>query len=556
MVYKIKKLLQSQIQGLHQAAYILGTFAILSQLFALVRDRLLASTFGAGTQLDLYYSAFRLPDMLFVLLSTFVAVSIHIPIIVAKEKDKKELHRFFNSVFSFFMIVATVSFSICWIFAPYFLHLIVPEIYAQQSQLLIYMTRILLLQPLLLSFSSFFGSFAQAQKKFFIYAMSPIVYNVGIIIGVLVLYPIYGLVGLVYGVVIGALLHLVVLLPVVLQSYVPRFSKINTKEISNLIVHSVPRTFAMLSSQILLITMTFFASLLAAGSISIFNLSYNLQSVPMAIIGVSYSLAAFPSLALLFQEKKMDEFYELLSKAMRHVFFWSLPVVACFIVLRAQIVRVILGSGNFQWNETILVAAALAIFTLSLIAQSASQVLIRAFYAMGKTRYPFICAFLSVGITLILLSLLYVPNLLSSGFVQYLEVFLKVDIVPSSLILILPITFTIGQWVQFFLLVFRIGGTKTIFSKQFFESVLQSFVGAGIIALISYISLDFLSSVFNLNTFRGIACQGIISGIAGLISGFVFLVVIGNKEVMTVLNMSMKKVKTETILSPEVKEEL
>jgi putative peptidoglycan lipid II flippase len=386
--------------------------------------------------------------------------------------------------------------------------------------------------------------------------MSPIVYNVGIILGVLVLYPVYGLAGLIYGVVIGAVLHLVVLLPVVLQSYIPRFSKINIREIINLIVHSVPRTFAMLSSQILLITMTFFAGLLAVGSISIFNLAYNLQSVPMAIIGVSYSLAAFPSLALLFQEKKMEEFYELLSKAIRHVFFWSLPVVACFIVLRAQIVRVILGSGNFEWNETILVAASLAIFTLSLIAQSASQVLIRAFYAMGKTRYPFICAFVSVGLTLILLSSLYVPNLLSSGFIQYLEVFLKVDIVPSSLILILPITFTIGQWIQFFLLIFRIGGTKTIFSRQFFQSVFQSFMGAGIIALVSYISLDFLSSVFNLNTFRGIAFQGIISGIAGVLSGFVFLIVIGNKEVMTVLNMSMKKVKTETILVPEVKEEL
>lgn len=556
MVYKIKKLFQSQIQGLHQAAYVLGVFAILSQLFALIRDRLLASTFGAGSELDLYYSAFRLPDILFVVLSTFVAVSIYIPIIVEKQKDKKELHRFFNSVFSFFMLVAAVAFSLCWIFAPSFLKLIVPEIYAEQSQLLTFMTRILLLQPILLSFSSFFGSFAQAQKKFFIYAMSPIVYNVGIIVGVLVLYPVYGLVGLIYGVVFGALLHLIVLLPVILQSYVPRFSKINIKEITHLITHSIPRTFAMLSSQILLIAMTFFAGLLAAGSISIFNLAYNLQSVPMAIIGVSYSLAAFPSLALLFQEKKMDEFYELLSKAMRHVFFWSLPVVACFIVLRAQIVRVILGSGNFEWNETILVAASLAIFTLSLIAQSASQVLIRAFYAMGKTRYPFICAFVSVGVTLVLLSSLYVPNLLSSRFIQYLEVFLKVDIVPSSLILILPITFTIGQWIQFLLLILKVGGQKTIFSKQFFNSVSQSLIGAGIIALVSYFSLDFLSSVFNLNTFMGIAYQGFISGIAGLLSGFIFLVVIGNKEVMTVLSMSMKKVKTETILPPEVKEEL
>lgn len=556
MVKKIKILLQTQIQGLHQAAYVLGGFAILSQIFALLRDRLLASTFGAGTQLDLYYSAFRLADILFVVLSTFVAVSIHIPIIVAKQHDKKELHRFFNSVFTFFMLIASICFSISWIFAPDFLSLIVPDIYASQPQLLVYMSRILLLQPLLLSFSSFFGSFAQAQKKFLIYATSPVVYNLGIILGILVFYPMFGLIGLIYGVVIGACLHLAILLPVVLQSYVPKISKINWKEISNLIKHSVPRTFAMLSSQILLIAMTFFASLLAAGSISIFNLSYNLQSVPMTIIGVSYSLAAFPTLALLFQEKKTHEFYELLSRAMRHVFFWSLPVVACFIVLRAQIVRVILGSGNFQWNETILVAAALAIFTLSLMVQSASQVLIRAFYAMGKTRYPFVCAFISVSITLILLSALFIPDLVSSNFIVYLETLLRVDIVTSSIVLVLPIAFTIGQWIQFILLVGGIGGTRIIFSKQFFQSLSQSLMGASIIAIMSYISLNFLSGIFNLNSFIGIALQGGIAGIVGLIGGFGFLIIIGNKEVSTIFHSSIQKLKAQPVVPLEIKEEL
>ena len=556
MVKQIKNILRSEINGLHQAAYVLGAFSILSQVFALIRDRLLAGTFGAGTELDVYYSAFRLPDMLFVLLSTFVAVSVLVPLIVEKQENKKELQKYFNSVFSFVVVVAILFFSLAWIFAPYFLSVIVPEIYTSQADKLVMMTRILLLQPLLLSLSSFFGSFAQANKRFLAYATSPVVYNLGIILGITVFYPIYGLVGLAYGVVLGALLHIGILLPVVVHDYVPKISKINLREIGYLVGNSIPRTFAMLSTQVLLIFMTFFAGMLAAGSISIFNLAYNLQSVPMAIIGVSYSLAAFPSLALLFQEKEMSKFYELLSRAMRHVFFWSLPVVACFIVLRAQIVRVILGSGNFEWNETILVAAALAIFTLSLVAQSSSQVLIRAFYAMGRTRYPFVCAITSVVATLGFLMLLFIPNLLSSNIILYLETLLKVDIVTSSLILVLPIGFTIGQWVQFLLLLAGIGGLRTIFSRQFFVSFSQSLVGAGIIALLSYISLDFLSGVFDLNTFVGIASQGFISGMIGLAGGFAFLVVIGNKEVMTVLHTGIHKMKGNPILQPEVKEEL
>src|SRR5690606_29362276 len=118
---RIKTLLQREITGLHQAAYILGAFSILSQLFALIRDRLLAATFGASIELDMYYSAFRLPDMLFVLLSTFVAVSVLVPLIIEKKEKKKELQRYFSSVFSFVLAISAFFFILAWICAPYFL---------------------------------------------------------------------------------------------------------------------------------------------------------------------------------------------------------------------------------------------------------------------------------------------------------------------------------------------------------------------------------------------------------------------------------------------------
>jgi putative peptidoglycan lipid II flippase len=553
---RIKKIVQSQIQGLHQAAYLLGLFAILSQVFALIRDRLLASTFGAGLELDMYYAAFRLPDIIFVLLVTFFSVSVLVPLVVERLDNKKELERYFNSLFTFVCICTVFVFIGAWYFTPFFLSILVPEIYLQNTDTLIIITRILLIQPLLLSLSGFFGSFAQAQKKFLLYALSPVMYNIGIIVGIAVLYPIYGLYGLVSGVVLGALLHLMILAPFVFETYTPHFSKIYFRDIKKIITHSIPRTFSLLFNQILLIGVTFFAGLLALGSISIFNLSFNLQSVPLAIIGVSYSLAAFPSLALFFKEKKYEEFYELLSRAMRHVFFWSLPVVALFIILRAQIVRVILGSGNFDWNETMLVAAALAIFTISLVAQSASQVLIRAFYAMNRTTYPFMSTVVSFIVTMGVMCVLFIPNIEKSSFMFYLETFLKVDNTISSLVLIIPIAFSLGQWVQFLMLILGIGKIKKIFSKQFFTSIAQSFLGAGVIALVCYISLQFFSGVFDLNTFVGITMQGLISGGLGVVFGLLFLILIGNKEIKTVLDMSFKKIKRQTIIQPEVQEEL
>lgn len=550
---RIKTLLQTQIKGLHQAAYMIGLFAILSQIFALLRDRLLASQFGAGVELDMYYAAFRLPDVLFVLLAMFFSISVLVPQVIKKQDNIKELNRYFNSIFTF-VLLCFVGLSILFFFtAPYFLKLIVPQLYTKE---LVLMTQILLLQPLLLSLSGFFGSFAQAQKKFLLYSTSPILYNLGIILGVIVLYPIYGMYGLMFGVVLGALLHVSILIPFTKTTYTPKISKIYLKDIREMISHSIPRTCAMMSNQILLVCITFFAGLLATGSIAIFNLAYNLQSVPLSIIGVSYSLAAFPSLTLFFQEKKFDEFYELLSRAIRHVFFWSLPVVACFIVLRAQIVRVILGSGNFDWNETILVAAALALFTISLVAQSASQVLIRVFYAMGKTRYPFFATSISFVITLICMSVLFIPNLISSDVVLYVEAFFKVDIVQSSLILLLPLAFSIGQWILFIVLILGIGHFKKIFSKEFFLSITQSFAGAGVFALASYVSLQFLSGVFNLDTFIGIASQGFISGLVGLAATFIFLLLVGNKEITTALHVSLKKFKKQTLPVPEVQDEL
>ena len=553
---KIKNILQSQIKGLHQAAYLLALFAILSQVFALLRDRLLAATFGAGTQLDIYYAAFRLPDLMFVLLITFFSVSVLVPLIVERLDNKKELERYFNSVFSFVFIISIFVFIFAWYLTPYFLKLIVPEIYNQNADVIVAMTRIMLFQPILLSLSGFFGSFAQAQRKFLLYALSPVMYNIGIILGVIILYPVYGLIGLGLGVVLGAFFHLGILAPFILKTYTPKFSKIYFSDIKKIITHSIPRTFSLLSNQIMLVVVTFFAGLLAAGSIAIFNLAYNLQSVPLAIIGVSYSLAAFPSLALFFKENKIDQFYEMLSRAIRHVFFWSVPVVVLFIVLRAQIVRVILGSGNFDWTETILVAGALALFTLSLIAQSASQVLIRAFYAMEKTVYPFICSIISFVVTILFMFLLFVPGIGESTFIVYIESFLNIQSKVPSLVLLLPLAFSIGQWIQFVLLVLGIGNLKKIFSKQFFVSISQSAIGALVIALVTYMGLQFFSGIFDLNTFIGIASQGFISGVAGIISGALFLIIIGNHEVKTILHTRFKRIKKQPVIQPEVQQEL
>ena len=248
----------------------------------------------------------------------------------------------------------------------------------------------MLLSPILLGLSNLFGSVTQLFRKFFLYALSPLFYNLGIIIGVLYFYPLFGIYGLAYGVILGALLHFLIQFFASYSSgFLLKFSlSINFKEIRKVISVSLPRTLGLSLNNIALIVIVSFASYLQGGSISIFNLSLNLQSVPLGIIGLSYAVAAFPTLTKSYSLGKTEEFKDHLKSAARAIIFWSLPITFLFIVLRAQIVRVILGSGSFSWEDTRLVAASLALFSISVVAQGLIALFARAYYAVGNTYLP------------------------------------------------------------------------------------------------------------------------------------------------------------------------
>ena len=170
---------------------------------------------------------------------------------------------------------------------------------------------------------------------------------------------------------------------------------------------------------------------LQTGSISIFNLAFNLQSVPLNIIGISYAVAAFPSLTKSFSIGNKEEFKKHLKGAGRAIVFWSLPVIFLFIVVRAQIVRVLLGAGSFSWDDTRLVAACLAIFAVSVVAQGMTTLLSRSYYAVGNTKRPLVVNFLC-SLFIIVLSYLFI-NLFENILVfrYFIESLLKVNDIPA-----------------------------------------------------------------------------------------------------------------------------
>jgi len=302
MVRRILNLIHKEIRGLHEAAYLLGVFAILSQLLALVRDRLLANFFGAGTVLDIYYAAFRIPDLIFVGVASLVSVYVLIPFF-SEINSRTELRRFINSIFSVFAFAITAISATVFVFTPQLLSVLFPGLAGGEYFTdLVLLTRILLVQPFFLGISGLFASITQTHQRFILYALSPLLYNVSIIGGLLFLYPLFGISGLGIGVVIGAFLHMFIQIPYLFGSnLMPRLTvSINFSDVKRVILLSLPRTLALSSTQITFLFLIAFASLMIPGSITIFSLSFNLQSVPLVIIGASYSVAAFPTLAKLF----------------------------------------------------------------------------------------------------------------------------------------------------------------------------------------------------------------------------------------------------------------
>jgi putative peptidoglycan lipid II flippase len=553
MVKRFFSFINREVNGLHQAAYLLAIFAISSQLLALIRDRLLASHFGAGHELDLYYAAFRIPDFIFITVGSMVSVSVLIPFLVAKMKEgPEEGKKFIGNIFTFFFLLIVVISIIALFFIPAINKMLFTGFNAEDLIQVNNMTRILLLSPIFLGISNIFGTLTQTYKRFLIYSLSPILYNIGIILGIIFLYPIFGLVGLIWGVIIGAFLHFAIQVPFIIEhNFLPKPTlKFNFAELKKVLIVSVPRTFTLGSDNISAMFLLSFASTMTVGSIAIFNLSYNLQSVLLSIIGVSYSLAAFPMLVKYFSDGEKSKFIEQTITSAQHIIFWSLPAAVLFITLRAQIVRTILGAGEFNWTQTRLTAAALAVFVVSILFQNLTLLFVRTYYSVGNTKKPFIAKFINAASTIILgfgFMILYNKY---QPFKDLLESLLRIKDVPGTIILALPLGWSVGEVLNNLALWFVFEKDFKGFSKPVLTTTFQVLLSSLTIGVVSYFALNLFALVFNLNTLIGIFMQGLLSGILGIIAGIIVLIILKNKEIIDVHNTLKSRILKIKIFAP------
>lgn len=498
MLKFFSKLFNGETKGLTAAAVIIGAAALTADVVGVLRDRALAATFGAGNALDAYYAAFRVPDFLYNLVIVGSLSAGFIPVFAEylETRPKGDAWRLGENVLSVVGATMGVLCLFLSVFAPYIVPWTVPGFSPEKVQLTVQLARIMFLSPFFLGLSAVMGGVLQATRRFVAFSIAPVVYNLGIIFGTLVLVPKYGVVGVAWGVVIGAFLHFAVQASVVVRLGFARIAwpSFRADGVVRILKLMGPRTAGLAVSQLNLVILLVFASDLIAGSVSVFNLANNLQSFPVSVIGISYAVAAFPILSRTASRKDISGFKDALGNAARKICFFILPATALFFLLRAQIVRLALGAGVFDWSDTIRTASVLGVFLTSLVGQSLVPLLARAFYALQDTWKPLWVGLISEATNIALALILRGPFGISG----------------------LVMAFSIATYVNLFLLVWLLRRKEGPLGEgAFSHSFVKSFLASVAIIIAGYPVRQYLGTVFALRTFWEVALQAVGASLAG-----------------------------------------
>ncbi len=482
------------------AAVLMASASFLSRLLGLVRDRIFAHTLGAGSMLDAYYAAFKIPDLLFNLIILGALSAGFIPVFTKFRKTHglQDSWPMVRTIVSLGSLVLAAGAVVLFIFADPLMWLVAPGFSTETHTQAVAFTRIMFLSPIFLGFSAVLGGALQSLRQFFVFALAPILYNGGIIIGATFFYNKMGINGLAWGVVLGAFLHASIQYFALRgQGFRMTFSLKITTEVKRILYLMAPRTLGLAISQVSLIALTAITSTLSDGSISAFQLAHNIAFVPIGIFAVSYAVASFPMLAEGATEKTQETFTKSFSSTVRQILFLMIPSTVLFVLLRAQIVRVLLGTGAFDWQDTVMTFDTLAMFAVGFTALGLVHVMVRGFYAFEDTKTPVVIAILSETIVL---------------FVAYLA--------SRSLgVQGIALGVSVGALVQVALLwSMLVPKTKSLDGRRVLVSTFKMTVMALGMALMMQITKSPISSLVDMDTGLGVFVQASTVGLIGCLT--------------------------------------
>jgi len=542
-----QRMINSKAKSVTFAAIILFFSGVLSRILALVRDRLLAGNFGAGSELDVYFAAFRIPDFIYGIFILGGVSTVFLPLFSEYfGKDSKKGWELTNNVLNCFLFLLVLACSLFAVFTPFLIRIIVPGFDLEEREMAITLTRIMFLSPILLGISSIFSGILHYFNRFLVYSLAPIFYNLGIILGIIFLFPLFGIKGLAFGVILGALFHLIVQFPAALASgfnYKPLFN-FKYPGLTKMFKLMIPRTIGSAAYHLNLIVVTAIASTLTVGSIAVFNFSYNLNYIPIGLIGIPFALAVFPSLSRNFAKKEKEKFIHNLSSALKKIIFLTIPASVMIFLLRAQIVRLVLGTGRFSWNDTRLTAACLGIFCFGIFTAALVPLLSRVFYSLHNTKTPVKISIFSIFFNIILCFFFVWLFDTSEAFKDFWVGFLKLQGIENIKIIALPLSLSIFSVLHSFLLLFNLKKKLgMIRGREIFLSFLKVISGTAFLILSTYFTLKVSALLFGTETFLTVLIQAVSSFLVGGIVYVFSTSLLGLEEIKAIKNSVLKQFK-------------
>lgn len=405
-------LLLRQQTNILSAAFIIMSTVILSQILGLIRQRLLVSIFGASDILGIYYYSSKLPDYIFQLVIAAALSSAFIPVfsnLLSKNKVDEANH-LASTLLTLGMAIFALLSLVLFIFAPFFLQIfnLGDNFTTDQMRLMVDMMRIILFGQFLFIIGSFFTALLQSHNHFFIPGIAAASYNLGIILGVLLLSSRFGIYSAPLGVILGSVIFILLQIPLVKKvgfSFTPSFSF--SPHVQRVVQLMWPRTISIFIFYMGTILIASLTSLLEnPGRMHlIYDLAQTLAFAPVALFGNTIAQAAFPVLSR--KKDSMPEFREIFISSFNQMLYLVLPVSALILVLRIPIVRLIYGADMFDWEATVMTGRTLAFFSLSIFAQALITLIYRAFYALHNTIIPLVVGGIST-VALILIGYLFI----------------------------------------------------------------------------------------------------------------------------------------------------
>ena len=388
------------------AGIVAGSFVI-SRVLGLVREIVLAREFGTSEVFGAYVSAFRIPDLLFLVVMAGAFGSAFIPVFSGflSNGEDEAAWKLASVVFNLSGVMVILAAAAAWVFAPQLVrYVLAPEASSSAQRITVDCMRILLLSPVFLGFGIAAKGVLEGQDLFTLPALAPIVYNAATILGAVVLGPRVGVYGVAIGVVAGAIGFLMLEIPGLVRSgmrysiaFDPRTRGV--QEVGRLLA---PRLIGQAAFQLNFIAVTNLAWRTGEQSVSALNYAWQLLMLPHGVLALSVSTVILPTLSRLWQAGDTAAFRATLGNALRPLLFLSLPAATILFAFRLPIVQTLFQTGAFSAESSALVAAPLAYLAIGLVSYALVEALTRAFYAMHDTRTPVIAGIAIMALNIVI----------------------------------------------------------------------------------------------------------------------------------------------------------